>query len=69
MNRNTKSNMPRNDHNLVTLPKTTKEYLLNQESPFIPAKCTAKVGTTTLEYEKDIGRKQSIDIFKEKLIF
>ena len=49
--------MPRNDHYLVTLPKTAKEYLLNQESPFIPAKCTAKVGTTTLEYEKDIGRK------------
>ena len=68
MNRNTKSNMPRNDHYLATLPKTTKEYLLSQ-SPFIPAKFRAKVGTTALEYEKDIGRKQSVGIFKEKLIF
>ena len=99
MNRNTNSNVPRNDSNLSTLPRTTGEFdanvqvqlqkrkrlhyqiyraqslssyyqsLLNHENPFVPAKFRAKVNTTTPEYEKEIRRKQSIDITKEKLPF
>ena len=92
MNRNTNTNIPRNNSNLGTLPITIEEFdanvqvklekrkrlhyqiyrpqslssyyqsLLNHENSFVPAKFRAKVNTTTPEWEKEIRRKQSIDI-------
>ena len=97
MNRNTNTNIPRNNSNLGTLPITTEEFdanvqvelqkrkrlhyqiyraqslssyyqsLLNHENPFLPAKFRAKVNTTTPKYEKEIGRKQSIDTMKRDI--
>ena len=43
------------------------QSLLNHENPLVPAKCRAKVNTTTSEYEKEIRRKQYIGTMKREI--